>query len=164
MKSNKFYFGAFVTFLAFCLFFFFFFGFKSARAESKKTVNAYRAATYNLNYGTAPDATKKTADYSAYTEYHTRYDQDTPYVATYNYRGQYADYNVMYKGVYDGYNTSEYNTSEYNTSEDEDTAKEDNQSGDARDDTKYEGDEGYYYYTSAYNTYSVQNTQEEIAS
>lgn len=93
MKSNKFYFGAFVTFLAFCLFFFFFFGFKSARAESKKSMNAYRAAAYTLNYSTTPDATTNTTDYSTSTASYTggystdtasqtRYGQDTTYAAT----------------------------------------------------------------------------------
>lgn len=116
MKSNKFYFGAFVTFLAFCLFFFFFFGFGSTRAQSnKKDVKVQPVAAYQTDGERNYKASKKE---SAYATDEAK-NEDYRYYATYTvaYKGHQKDSGMKY---YDGSEYVDYDAEYYHESKDAD--------------------------------------------
>lgn len=86
MKHNKFFFGVFVTFVAFCLFFFFFFGFGTTQAYSTMSLKSKKVAAYysdSVKTNWDHKDTDKLADYTTKEAKQESYYHDKLYVATY---------------------------------------------------------------------------------
>jgi hypothetical protein len=136
MKSNKFYFGAFVTFLAFCLFFFFFFGFGITHAYSSKALKAKGSLAYSQDKAWDTKAQKEDVKLAGYTieDLKNEVTKDETYYADKESIAAYQDQKLSKDGV-KYYDKPTYADIKLNYEAQKREAKHDNK--DAKDDADY---------------------------